>query len=149
MIPKCGNPKCNHPRENHGVICNGSIECFCEYWVEPILEPFFQEVEVNKEKLKTNYERCKYILSKLPPTRNAGSKTFYKIYNEIWHGVKIRKKISMQLTPELWKRLPVSSSVNRAKRFVKDDYPELQTYDPETLFHQQTLYQAIVEMSRE
>jgi len=159
--------RCFHPKENHvkvqnlqvsfekdpqsfsSHICTGSIDCICQHFEEPVLMEFAQEVEANKANLKTKYARSKYILSKLPPTRNAGSKTFYKIYNEIWHGIKIRNNCSMELTPELWKRLPVSSSVNRAKRFVKADHPELKTYDPKMLFHQTALYQAIVEMAAE
>jgi len=146
MTPKCGNPKCNHPKENHGVICNGSIECFCEYWVEPVLEEFVQEVEAFKAKFKDDVRRASFILEKIPTTRNAGDKSFPKIYKEIWFGVKIRKG-GTNLTYDVWKQIPSDDWINRAKRHAKENNPELRTYDPKTMFHQQTLYQAMVEMA--
>jgi len=79
--------------------------------------------------------------------RNAGSKSFYRVYCEIWYGVKIRKELG--ITSKQWKVMPVSSTVNRAKRFVKEDHPQLQTFSSEMLIEQTALYQAIVEMAVE
>jgi len=146
---KCGNPSCNHPIENHrSSICNGDLTCFCEKFIEPVLEQFAQEVEANKATMKSVYDRSRYILRKLPPTRNAGEKSFADIYREIWYGFKIRAK-GTTLTRKERKRMKHDDTINRAKRFVKADYPELKTYNPKVLYHQTALYQAIMEMSVE
>lgn len=143
----CGNPNCNHPNETHkGGICMGSLECRCEKFTEPILEAFAQEIEVQKAKLKSVYERCKFILTKLPPTRNAGEKTFAKIYREIWYGFKIRKD-GTKLTTVEWKRMKHDDTINRQKRMVKKDHSDLGTYSPKMQYHQTALYQAIIEQA--
>ncbi len=146
---KCA--RCHHEEKpfHDKSICSGDITCFCQEFIQPTLYNFAQLIEQMKSELKTHYQRCKFILEKIPQTRNAGSKTFYKIYNEIWHGIKIRKHASIELNPDTWKRMPVSSSVNRAKRFVKQDYPELRTYDPKMIIEQTALYQTIMEMAIE
>lgn len=138
--------KCHHANENHGGICSGSIECFCEEFVEPVLENFAQQVEKYKAEHKGVFKRVKYILTKLPPTRNAGEKTFAKIYREIWYGFKIRKD-GTKLTTEEWKRMKHDDTINRQKRLVKAEYPDLATYDPKVLFEQTALYQAIIEQA--
>ncbi len=138
--------KCFHPRENHGAICSGSIECFCEEFIEPVLEEFAQRVEKYKAEHKGLYKRAKFILTKIPTTRNAGDKSFPKIYKEIWYGVKIRKA-GTNLTYDVWKKIPSDDWINRAKRHVKEEYPELKTYNPKVLFEQTALYQAMMEMA--
>jgi hypothetical protein len=141
----CAN--CHHEEEAHALICRGDITCLCEKFVPPILFEFAQKIDRAKDELKTHYQRCKWLLEKLPATRNAGSKTFYKVYCEIWHGVKIRKELG--ITTKEWKAMPVSSTVNRSKRFVKQDHPELGTYSPQMLIEQSALWEAIVEMAIE
>lgn len=140
--------KCFHQRSNHEgtSICNGDITCLCEKFVEPVLEKFAMEIEMQKQKLKSVYDRCKYILEKIPQTRNAGEKSFAKIYREIWYGFKIRKD-GTKLTTQEWKRMKHDDTINRQKRQVKVDHPELSTYDKEVLYHQTALYQAIVEIA--
>ncbi len=143
----CGNPSCNHPKENHNTsICNGDLTCFCEKFIEPVLAAFAQEVEVNKARLRSVYDRCKYILDKIPPTRNAREKSFAKIYREIWYGFKIRKD-GTRITIQEWRRMEHDDTINRQKRMVKQDHPELQTYSPDVLYHQTVLYQAIIEQA--
>ncbi len=143
---KCGNPSCNHEEENHKGICNGSLTCLCQKFIHPVLEEFAQEVEVNKAKLKSVYQRCKFILEKIPPTRNAREKGFAKIYREIWYGFKIRKE-GTKITTKEWKRMKHDDTINRQKRFVKVDHPELKTYDSKLMFHQTALFQAIIEQA--
>lgn len=143
----CGNPRCNHPEENHKTaICNGDLTCFCEKFVQPELEKFAQEVDMFKAKFSDDIKRAKFILEKIPTTRNAGDKSFPKIYKEIWYGIKIRKA-GTNLTYDTWKQTPSDDWINRAKRHVKEDNPELRTYNPKVLFEQTALYQAMVEMA--
>jgi len=145
----CGNPKCNHPEENHvKSICDGDITCFCEKFVEPVLAAFAVEIEVHKAKRWGYFDRCKYILEKIPQTRNAGEKTFYKIYIEIWYGFKIRVT-GTSLNTEEWKRLPNQDSINREKRRVKKLNPSLATYSPKVMMHQTAIWEALMEMSAE
>jgi len=143
---KCGNPSCNHEEENHKGICNGSFTCLCQKFIPPVLEEFAQEVEVNKAKFKTVYQRCKFILVKIPASRNAREKAFAKIYREIWYGFKIRKE-GTKITTDEWKRMEHDDTINRAKRLVKADHPNLQTYDSKVLMHQTALYQALIEIA--
>ena len=146
-MTKCANPLCDHPNENHaGGICTGSLECLCQKFLEPVLEQFAQEVEAKKARLKSVYDRCKFILQKIPPTRNAREKSFAKIYREIWYGFKIRKE-GTKLTTQEWRRMKHDDTINRQKRMVKNDHPELQTYDSKVLYHQTALYQAIIEQA--
>lgn len=138
---------CNHFEFNHaGAVCNGDLTCMCLKFIRPALVAFAQEIEMQKAKLRSVYARCKYILEKIPPTRNAGEKTFAKIYREIWYGFKIRKE-GTKLTTEEFKRMKHDDTINRQKRQVKADNSSLATYDPEILYHQSALYQAIIEMS--
>lgn len=120
----------------------------CQKFIPPFLERFAQEIEKEKHERKSIYDRCLYILRKLPPVRNCGEKSFAKVYNEIWYGFKIRKD-GTKMTTEEWKRLPNQDTINREKRRVKHDYPELGTYNREVLMHQTAIYQALVEMSIE
>ena len=145
----CGNPKCNHPKENHEkVICDGDIFCSCEKFVEPVLAAFAAEIEVHKAKRWSIYERVEYVLDKIPPSRNAGEKTFYKIYIEIWHGFKIRAA-DTSLNKQEWDRLPNQDTVNREKRRAKETHPLLQTYDPDVIKHQTAIWIALMEMATE
>lgn len=142
----CANPKCNHPKENHTqVVCNGDLMCMCEKYEEPEIYAFFQEVEAQKEKLKTVEKRCKFLLEKIAPSRNAGEKNFCKIYWEIFENLKIRKGNPQALDTNTWKRLTNADTINRAKRKVKADNPELATYNPEVREHQSQLFQAYSE----
>jgi len=149
---KCAS--CFHDEANHkpleGVpgfhICTGSLDCRCEHYEVQMLHDFAARVEEEKYKRKKIYDRVKWILQQIPQTRNAGEKTFAKIYNEIWYGFKIRKD-GTSLTTEEWKRLPNQDTVNREKRRVKADYPELQTYNKEVLMEQTAIYQALMEMA--
>lgn len=109
---------------------------------------FAHRVEEEKHLRKDFYRRCEFILREIPATRNAGEKSFAKIYKEIWFGFKIRKE-GTKLTTDEWKRLPHDDTINRAKRKVKQDNPELATYDKEVLWHQTAIYQALLEMSVE
>ena len=154
-MSKCA--KCFHEKENHvpveGTdgkchICTGSITCTCEHFNEPYLVEFAQRIEEEKYKRKNIFERCLYILDKLPPTRNAGEKTFAKIYNEIWYGFKIRKE-GTTLNTEVWNRLPNQDTINREKRRVKQKFPQFATYEKEVLIEQTAIYQALVEMATE
>lgn len=103
---------------------------------------------MQKMKLKSINDRCKYILIKIPPSRNAGEKTFAKIYREIWYGFKIRKE-GTAITTEDWKRMPHDDTINRQKRDVKEHNLQLQTYSPQMQYHQTALWVAIVEMATE
>ena len=148
-MTNCGNPKCNHPEENHvKSICDGDISCMCEKFVEPVLAAFAAEIEVHKAKRWNYFDKCKYILEKIPQTRNAGEKTFYKIYIEIWYGFKIRVS-GTSLNKEEWDRLPNQDTVNREKRRVKQINPSLATYSGKVLLHQSAIFQALMEMALE
>ncbi len=144
----CAN--CFHPEHNHlsGGVCSGSITCRCPKYNPPFLFEFAQRVEQEKHIRKSIYDRCKFILEKIPPSRNAGEKSFSKIYKEIWYGFKIRKE-GTKLTTEEWKRMPHDDNINRAKRMVKKDHPELKTYSAQVLWHQSAIYQALLEMTSE
>jgi len=138
--------KCHHPKKNHGVVCSGDLTCMCESFVPPFLVAFAQEIEMQKAKLKSVNARCKYILEKIPPTRNAGEKTFAKIYREIWYGFKIRKEGTTITTAE-YQRMKHDDTINRQKRLVKAENSSLATYEAEMLYHQSALYQAIIELA--
>ena len=141
--------ECHHVESCHiSSICNGSITCLCPKFIPAILVEFAQEVEMQKDKLKSVYCRCKYILERIPPSRNAGEKTFAKIYREIWYGFKIRKE-GTTLNTEEWNRLPNQDTINREKRRVKQKFPQFATYDKEILLEQTAIFQALVEMAIE
>jgi len=141
--------ECHHVESCHiSSICNGSITCLCPKYIPTILVEFAQEVEMQKDKLKSVYKRCKYILEQIPPSRNAGEKTFAKIYREIWYGFRIRKE-GTSLNVKEWKRMEHDDTINRQKRLVKADYDNLATYKKEMLYHQTALWQAIIEQVTE
>ena len=152
--------KCFHSVENHkpidgakasdfiSHICTGALDCRCEHFEEQYLEAFAVEIAMHKQKRWTQFDKAKYILEKIPQTRNAGEKTFAKIYNEIWFGFKIRKD-GTKLTIQEWRRMPHDDTINRAKRRVKHNHPELGTYNPKVLYEQTALFQALMEMAIE
>ena len=140
---------CFHSKENHhDGVCMGDLSCQCFKYAEPFLFEFAQRVEQEKHIRKDFQRRCQWILENIPQTRNAGERTFYKIYIEIWHGFKIRKE-GTKMTTEEWKRLPNQDSINRAKRKCKQLHDELKTYSPEVQMHQTAIFQALLEMSSE
>lgn len=96
--------------------------------------------------MKTIYQRCYFILKKIPKTANAGEKVFAKIYREIWYGFKIRKE-GTRLTTTEWKRMPHDDTINRQKRMVKYDHPDVATYESKMQIHQTALFQAIIEQA--
>lgn len=140
---------CFHPEVNHGVVCSGSLECMCTKYKIPYLVLFAQKIEQEKLKRKSIKERCEFILENIPQTRNAGEKSFAKIYWEIWHGFKIRAKNPETLDLQIWKTLPIADTINREKRRCKQWNDELKTYSKEVLFHQTAIYQALMEMAIE
>lgn len=141
----CAN--CFHSIENHEKsICDGAIDCMCEHFEVQQLVEFAAEIEMHKKQRWTQYERCVYILEKIPQTRNAGEKTFAKIYNEIWFGFKIRAQ-GTTLTTEQFNRLPSADSINREKRRAKQLNPALATYDGKVLKHQAAIFEALMEMA--
>lgn len=141
---------CFHSFENHleSGVCNGSLTCMCHRYIPQELFDYAQEVEKIKSKTKKIYMRCKFILEKIPKTRNAGEKSFPKIYKEIWFGFKIRKEGTKYTTDE-WNRMPTDDQINREKRRVKQHHPELKTYDPTMIKHQEASYQAYLELAIE
>lgn len=143
--------ECTHKKDRHLApgVCNGSILCQCQGFVEPVLSQFFMEIEKAKMELRTMEKRCEFILEKIPQTRNAGEKSFYKVYIEIWHGFKIRKGRPSFLDTDTWKNLPNQDTINRAKRKCKQFHEELRTYDADVLERQATLYQAVMEWAKE
>lgn len=151
-MTSCGNPKCNHPLENHvKSICDGDLMCMCEKFIEPVLAAFAAEIEVHKAKRWGIYERCEYILKKIPPSRNAGEGSFPRIYKEIWHGVKIRANVAdcTIINTKLDNELPLNDSINREKRRAKQLNPSLATYDGKVLKHQAAIWIALNEMAIE
>jgi hypothetical protein len=120
----------------------------CERFIPQVLFDSAQEIEKIKSETKKIYLRCKFILEKIPRTRNATEKTFPKIYKEIWYGFKIRKE-GTKLTTDEWKRMPTDDQINREKRRVKQHYPELKTYDPNVIKHQENTFQAMLELAIE
>lgn len=138
---------CFHEQYNHhDGVCTGSITCMCSKYVEPFLYEFAQRVEEEKFIRKSIGKRCEWILENLPTTRNAGEKTFYKIYIEIWYGFKIRKE-GTKLTTEEWKRLPNQDTINREKRRCKHNDESLKTYSPQVQMQQTAIFQALLEMA--
>ncbi len=129
-------------------ICTAAIDCSCEHFEEPYVLQFAKDIDKAKHERLTIYERCIYILTRIPQTRNASEKTFGKIYNEIWHGAKIRKSTS-NLTSDVWDRSMPSDTINREKRRAKVNHPNLQTYDPKVLKQQTVLFQAYMELAAE
>jgi len=142
--------ECFHNKENHYEkgVCTGDLTCRCDHYVEPFLYAFAQRVEEEKHIRKSINKRCEFILEKIPQTRNAGEKSFAKIYREIWYGFKIRKE-GTKLTIEEWKRMPHDDTINREKRRCKQWNEELQTYDVKVQWEQTAIYQALLEMSIE
>ena len=120
----------------------------CPKYIPQELYDSAQEIEKIKSETKQIYEKCKYVLEKIPPTRNATDKSFPKIYKEIWFGFKIRKEGTKYTTDE-WKRMPSDDKINREKRRVKQHHPELKTYDPKMIKHQEATFQAYMEMAIE
>lgn len=123
----------------------GDLTCKCEKFVPNELYQFAMEIESAKNKIKDIKRRCQIILEKIPQSRNAGEKTFYKVYIEFWHGFKIRKGSSTSLNTDMWKILPNQDTVSRAKRLVKQHNDDLKTYDPEMIKRQEVMYQAVLE----
>jgi len=157
--------RCFHPKENHKIvatpdlyektrdnfpshICTGSLDCTCQHYEEPFLHDMAQEVEKIKSKLKSIYQRSKYILEKMPPTRNAGEKSFGRIYREIWYGFKIRKE-GTEITTAQYRRMPHDDSINREKRRVKAANSALQTYNLSVIEKQGIIYQCYLELAAE
>ena len=157
--------KCFHPKENHkeieisakdfqqvdtyiSHICNATIFCRCERFVEPYLEEFAQDIEKVKHERKTIFDRVLYILTNIPQTRNASQKTFGKIYNEIWHGMKIRAHES-NLNTDVWNKTASWDSINREVRRAKREQPTLATYDPKVIRKHQVIFQAMMELAVE
>lgn len=146
---KCAD--CFHQESNHlsGGVCSGSITCQCPKYNPPFLFEFAQRVEEEKHVRKSLYKRVEWLLERLPTLRNAGEKSFYKVFIEVWYGVKIRKSSGLTLTKDVWDRIPNAETVGRERRRVKADHPELATYDKEVLWHQTAIFQALLEMSAE
>lgn len=141
---------CFHQEGNHkDGVCNGSLTCMCPKYNPPFLFEFAQRVEQEKHTRKSVTKRVEWILEQIPTTRNAGEKTFYKIYIEIWYGFKMRKNTGTIMTTDVWNRLPNQDAISREKRRVKQKNPNLRTYDKEVLWHQTAIYQALLEMSAE
>lgn len=140
--------RCFHDESNHGAVCSGSLTCLCQKYETPILNEFAQLIEKEKSERRSIYKRCEFILEKIPQTRNAGEKTFAKIYREIWYGFKIRKD-GTKLTTDEWKRMAHDDTINREKRRCKQWNEELKTYSPEVLMKQTAIYQALMEMAIE
>lgn len=143
--------KCFHSKENHYEkgVCTGDLTCTCDHYVAPFLYEFAHRIEQEKYIRKDIYSRCEYILREIPPTRNAGEKTFAKIYYEVWEGLKIRVNNPQTLDKKTWDRLSNQDTINREKRRVKANHPELATYDKKIEWHQTAIYQALLEMSVE
>ena len=82
--------------------------------------------------------------------RNAGEKSFARVYKEIWHGIKIRKDEINSTTVNTQRDLdvPVDDSINREKRRVKEN-PQFATFDPEVIKKQNAIYQAYMELAIE
>ena len=141
--------RCYHPKENHDSgICSGSLTCMCPRYEEQFLNEFAQLVEKIKYEQTSINQRCKFILEKIPPLRNATEKQFAKAYKEIWYGFKIRKE-GTKLTIEEWKRMPHDDDINRQKRKVKQDHPELSTYEKKVIEGQAAKFLAMWEMAIE
>lgn len=143
-----GCSKCFHEESNHEAVCNGSLTCLCTKFETPFLNLFAQLVEKEKFERKTIFKRCEFILEKIPQTRNAGEKSFAKIFKEIWYGFKIRKD-GTKLTTDEWRRMPHDDTINREKRRCKQWNEQLKTYSPQVIFQQTAIYQALMEMSIE
>src|SRR5690242_5114049 len=108
----CAN--CFHERNaHHDGVCMGKLECQCSNFVEPFLFEFAHRVEEEKHIRKSVEKRCEYILEKIPQSRNAGEKSFVKIYWEIWEGFKVRKGDAQVLDSNTWKRLTPADTINR------------------------------------
>ncbi len=149
---------CFHPKENHkpidgapadsyiSHICTGALDCRCEHYAEPYLVEFAQEIEKVKHERKTIFDRVLYILTNIPQTRNASQKTFGKIYNEIWHGMKIRV-VNSNVTQEVWNRTASWDSINREVRRAKREVPTLATYDPKVIKKHEIIFQAYMELA--
>ena len=115
--------------------------------MEPYLFAFAQRVEKEKYLRKDIKRRCEFILKEIPQTRNAGEKTFAKIYYEIWHGFKVRVNNPSVMDKKTWDRLPNQDTINREKRRCKQWDEELKTYSQKVLWEQTAIYQALLEMS--
>ncbi len=137
---------CHHFSENHAAVCNGSIECLCEKYISPVILEFAQAIEKYKASNKAIYDRVKFVLEKIPSSRNASEKQIGDIYREIWYGFKIRAT-GTSITTKERNRMPGDDSINRQKRFVKADNPQLRTYDSKVQWEQSALYLAIKEMA--
>lgn len=146
--PLCA--KCFHPETNHAsLICNGSLTCMCEKYIAPYLYEFAQLIEKEKSERRSIMKRCEFILKHIPQTRNAGEKSFAKIYWEIWEGLKIRKNNPQALDSDTWKRLTPADTINREKRRSKQWNEELRTYDNKVIEKQTILFQTYMELAVE
>jgi len=68
MTEVCAN--CFHDRANHKAICNATLTCICEKYVEPEIVEWANEVEMYKFQHKSVEARVKYMLEKWPHFRN-------------------------------------------------------------------------------
>jgi len=149
-MSNCAN--CFHPKENHKPVdgtkyhmCTGDLICRCQHYEEPYLVEFAQDIEKQKLICRTIEKRCEYILEKVPQMRNAGEKTFARVYKEIWYGFKVRKQDSSVLNMAEFKRMPHDDSINREKRRVKEN-PYFATYDPKIIKKQAAIWEAYMEL---
>lgn len=144
---------CFHSEENHssGGVCSGSITCMCSKYNPPFMFEFAHRVEQEKHIRKSIYKRVEWLLDELPTIRNSGEKTFYRLFIELWYGVKIRKYTGLTLTKDVWDRIPNQDSVSRERRRVTDEKhrPELGSYDKEVVWHKTAIFQALMEISAE
>lgn len=144
---------CFHPEHNHssGGVCSGSITCMCSKYNPPFLFEFAQRIEKEKHDRKGLFKRIKWLLEEIPSLRNSGEKSFYRVFIEVWYGVKIRKYSGLTLTRDVWDRIPSQDSVSRERRRVTDNkhFPELGSYNKEVLWHKTAIFQALLEMSTE
>jgi len=151
---------CFHAKEHHTPVdgsngkidtCSGSIDCRCEHFEESYLVEFAQDIEKHKIICKTIKHRAGYILDKIPQMRNAGEKSFAKVYREIWYGIKVRKNAQdcTTITTALHHKIPHDDSINREKRRCKQWDAELRTYDPKIIKKQAAIFEAYMEMAIE
>ena len=135
---------CFHQRENHKAICNATLTCICEKYVEPQIVEWANEVEMYKAQHKFVEDRMKYMLEKWPHLRNCRDKTLGKVYKSIWHAFWPSK--NTVYTVAKFKEMPETDTITRAKRNIMKNNPELRSFDDKFIRHKEAKFQAYLEL---
>jgi len=140
--------ECFHPYANHGVVCSGSIECFCPKFVKQELFDFAADIEKFKHQATTIKARCLHMIQKLPHlgSDKMSDKSFAKVYKSYWHAFWPSR--NTVFTRQKYLEMPDDGSITREKRrILNEEHPELKIFDKVAAVAKQAKFQAYMELA--